>query len=134
MSSPKSTKLVYDRDCPVCRFYASRVDTGPGDLELINAREAGDLLDEITAAGLDIDTGMAVKVGDDLYFGCDAVHALALRSSGKGFVNRLAAWLFRSPRRARLFYPPLVGCRNILLRILGKTRINNLRLPGSGRF
>lgn len=134
MPAPETPKLVYDRDCPVCRFYASRVETGADKLELVNAREPGELVDEISAAGIDIDAGMAVKVGDTLYVGSDAVHALALRSSGRGLVNRLAAWLFRSPRRARIFYPPLVRCRNLLLKMLGKARINNLGKPGSGRF
>lgn len=134
MPKPESIKLVYDRDCPVCRLYAFRASAGYDDLELVNAREPGELMDEISAAGIDMDTGMVVKVGGTLYVGSEAVRALALRSSGGGPFNRLTAWLFRSSRVARTLYPPLVSGRNLLLKILGKTRINNLGKSDNERF
>ena len=134
MPAPESIKLVYDGDCPVCRFYATRVDTVGSKLELVNARDGGALVDEITEAGVDIDAGMVVKVGDDLYFGSDAVQTLASMSTTRDVFNRLTAGLFRSSRLARVFYPPLVGGRKILLRILGRTKINNLGNPDNDRF
>ncbi len=126
MPPPEKVRLVYDHDCPVCRFYASRVDLSEGELELVDARKPGKLMAEISAAGVDIDAGMAVKTGATLLLGSDAIHELALRSSGSGVFNRLTARVFRSPRLARIFYPPLVSGRNLLLKIIGKTRINNL--------
>lgn len=122
--------LVYDRECPVCRYYAARVNLSQDELELVDAREPGKLMSKISAAGVDIDAGMAVKTGDTLLLGGDALHELALRSSRSGAFNRLTAWLFRSPRSARILYPPLVHGRNVLLKILGKTRINNLDKAG----
>lgn len=134
MPAPDTIKLVYDRECPVCRFYAERVHLADGKLECVNAREQSELRDELSAVGIDIDTGMVVKVGDELYFGGDAIHELALRSSGAGFFNKLTARLFRSPRVAKVLYPPLVRCRNGLLKILGRTRINNLGKADKKRF
>ena len=126
MPPREKVTLVYDQECPVCRYYASHVDLSQGELELVDARKPGELMEEISAAGIDIDAGMAVKVGETLLLGSDAIRELASRSSGRGLFNRLTAWLFRSPRVAGIVYPPLVGGRNLLLQILGKTRIDNL--------
>lgn len=134
MPKNNDIKLVYDRECPVCDYYSRRIQVSEGDLVRVNAREGGADLDEITEAGLDIDTGMAVKVGDTLYFGSDAIHKLALLSSGEGLFNKGTAILFRSPRVARALYPAMVGCRNLLLKMLGRSRINNLGKADSPRF
>ncbi len=83
-------------------------------------------MEEITAAGLDIDQGMVVKVGGQIYYGPDAIHALALMGTNKGFFNRLAYLSFRSKSASRVLYPALRACRNLLLKLLGKTKINNL--------
>jgi len=129
-------QLVYDRECPVCEFYCQRVDVSPaaGKLSRVDAREHSAVMDEITGANLDIDDGMVLKVGNTIYYGSDAIHQLALLSSKTGLVNRLAHALFRHPRIAKLLYPVLVACRNLLLKVLGRTRINNLGLIDNDRF
>lgn len=91
-------------------------------------------MDEITAAGLDIDQGMVVKMGGRLYYGSEAINVLALRSDRSGILGRLNASMFRSQRASRTIYPVLRACRNLLLKLLGRTRINNLRIPGNDRF
>jgi predicted DCC family thiol-disulfide oxidoreductase YuxK len=128
--------LVYDKECPVCDDYCRRVriNESIGELRLIDAREASEIMDEITAAGMDIDQGMVLKVNDVLYYGDDAMHALALMSSRSGFFNRLNYHMFRSKRLAKIFYPVLRTLRNLLLKLLRKTRINNLNIPGNDRF
>ena len=128
--------LLYDRECPVCHNYcqAVRIRKSVGDLQIVNAREHSDILQEVTARGLDIDQGMVLKLGEQLYYGADAIHALALLSTRSGIFNRLNYWLFRSARLSRLLYPVLRSLRNLLLKLLGRRRINNLDLPGSDRF
>ena len=69
---------------------------------------------------------MVVKANDKIYYGSDAIHELALMSSKKGFINRVAWLTFRSPTLARVLYPMLKAVRNLLLKILGRSRINNL--------
>ena len=91
-------------------------------------------MDEITSANLDIDAGMVLKKEGTLYYGSDAIHQLALLSSKTGFVNRLAHTLFRHPQIAQLLYPVLAACRNLLLKALRRTRINNLGLIDNERF
>ncbi len=128
--------LVYDGECPVCDNYCSmvRIRDTVGPLKLVNARESSQVMQEITRQGMDIDQGMVLKIGDVLYYGADAMHALSLMGSPSGVFNRLNHWMFRSRRRARLLYPLLRSCRNLLLKILRKTKINNLGLQGKDRL
>jgi hypothetical protein len=44
-----------------CNLARIRADVG--DLKLVDARDGGPVMEEITRAGLDIDQGMVVKVG-----------------------------------------------------------------------
>lgn len=128
--------LVYDPQCPVCDAYCravARSGSLPG-LELVNARAASAVMAEITGRGLDIDQGMVVKVDGRLYYGADAIHTLAVRGSRATVLERANHWLFGSARRARQLYPLLRSGRNLLLKALHRTRINNLRIPGRERF
>ena len=128
--------LVYDQECPVCDAYCRmvRIRTSAGMLRLVNARDAGAVMDQITSKGLDIDQGMVLKVENAQYYGPDAIHALSLMSSPIGVFNRFNYWIFRSGRRCRILYPVLRFFRNLLLKALHKTKINNLRLQKNERF
>ncbi|MDX1456883.1 MAG: DCC1-like thiol-disulfide oxidoreductase family protein [Marinobacter sp.] len=128
--------LVYDRECPVCDQYCRmvRIRRDVGQLQLVDAREDSAIMREITAQGLDIDQGMVLKLGGRLYYGADAIHALALISSRSGLFNRLNYWLFRSPLLSGIGYPILRSIRNLLLKLLAKSRINNLDKPNNQRF
>ncbi len=136
MSSSPEIELVYDKECPACDFYCKRIDVqqSAGILRRINARDDSEIMDEITARGLDIDEGMVVRVGDRLHYGADAIHELALLSSGKGFVNAMSRLMFGSRRLSRALYPIFKFMRNLLLKILGRTRINNLQQADNERF
>ena len=128
--------IVYDKQCPACDLYCNllRIRESVGALILVDARDGGPIMDEITTAGLDIDQGMVVKVGEKLYYGPDAIHVLALMGTNKGFFNRLAYLCFRSKRASQVLYPVLKACRNLLLKSLGRTKINNLGVSGQERF
>lgn len=136
MNSDAEVLVVYDKQCPACDYYCNmvRIKATVGRLVLIDARDAGPVMDQITAKGLDIDQGMVVKVGSELYYGSDAIHALALMGTNRGFFNRLAYWSFRSRAVSRVLYPVLKAGRNILLKLLGRTKINNLKIAGNERF
>lgn len=134
--SPEQILLVYDKQCPLCDSYCQlvRIRQSAGELTIVDAREKSAIMDEITAQGLDIDQGMVLKMGDQLFYGADAIHALALISSRSGLFNRFNYWLFKSRTLSRLLYPLLRFFRNLLLKLLGKTRINNLEIPHNDSF
>ena len=134
--SEEEILLVYDKECPACDNYCQviRIRETVGRLKLVNARDNSDVMQEISAKGLDIDQGMVLKMGDQLFYGADAIHALALISSKSGLLNRLNYWMFKSKRVSAFLYPVLRACRNLLLKILGKTKINNLNYDKNERF
>lgn len=128
--------LVYDKECPACNNYCQmvRIRESVGELQLIDARETSPIVDEITAAGLDIDEGMVLKMNDQLYYGADAIHALSMISSRSGIFNRLVYWVFKSKRVSHVLYPMLKAGRLVLLKLLRRTKINNLNVTGNDRF
>lgn len=128
--------LVYDGECPVCRNYCRfvRLRNSVGELRLVDAREPGETMELINARGLDIDEGMVLITGETLYYGSDAIHALALMSSRSGFFNRFNYWLLSNRRMAHLLYPFFRSCRNLLLKTMRKSRINTLGIEGNERF
>ena len=132
----KEILLVYDKECPACNNYCQivRIREDIGNLKIVDARKESDVRDEITKMGLDIDQGMVLKLNNKIYYGSDAIHALALISSRSGFFNKLNYWIFKSKALSYFLYPLLRSCRNLLLKLLGKTKINNLEIDGNDRF
>jgi predicted DCC family thiol-disulfide oxidoreductase YuxK len=128
--------LVYDTECMACDNYCQmvRIRESVGQLKLISARENSPVLKELTEAGLDIDQGMVLKMGNELYYGADAMHMLSLIGTRVGIFNRLNYWLFRSKQRSQVLYPVLRFFRNLLLKVRGRTKINNLGKHNNERF
>lgn len=120
--------LVYDGECPVCRNYCRhiRLREAAGRLHLVDARQPGPLMDEITRARLDIDQGMVLKVRGRLYYGAVAMHMITLMSTRAGWFNRLSYLFFGTRLAARIFYPAGKAVRNLLLKLLGISYIRNL--------
>jgi predicted DCC family thiol-disulfide oxidoreductase YuxK len=132
----KEILIVYDKQCPACDYYCSlvRIKKSVGTLKLVDAREASSVMDEITEMGLDIDQGMVLKVDGQIYYGPDAIHAISLLGTRSGFFNRVNFWVFRSKRMSKILYPIFKACRNILLKVLRITKVNNLALSGNDYF
>ena len=136
MTEESDIFLVYDKQCPACNYYCNLVRIGEsvGNLVLVDAREPSTFMDEITAAELDIDQGMVLIVGDRMYYGVDAIHALSIMGTRSGVFNRVTYWCFKSKAVSSVLYPILRAARNLLLKILGRTKINNLDFDNNDRF
>jgi len=117
--------IVYDGECPFCSRYVAmvRLRDSLGRVELVDARKGGPLVDEVLAAGLDLNEGMVLKLDGRFYHGDACIHMLALLSTPSTRFNRLNAAVFRSPTASRLLYPVLRARRNAVLRLLGRSRI-----------
>lgn len=122
--------LVYDGECPICHAYCirARINDAVGALHLVDARQPGPLMDEITAAGLDIDQGMVVKFRDIIYYGPEAMRMLTLLGTRAGWFNRLSYLFFGTSRRSNLWYPVGKAMRNVVLKVLGIRYIDNLKV------
>jgi len=118
--------IIYDGQCPLCTAYVrmQRLKALAGRIRLIDARSGHPVVAEIRRAGLDLDEGMAMKLGGELLHGAEVINRLALLTGPSGLVNRLWYWVFRSPARARLLYPGMRAVRNLVLGLLGRSRIN----------
>src|SRR3546814_10560457 len=81
-------------------------------------------MEESTMARQDIDQGIVMKTAVRLYYGSDAIHTLALVGSRSGLFNKLNHYVFRSSTVSHVLYPGLRACRNLLLKVMGKTKIN----------
>jgi predicted DCC family thiol-disulfide oxidoreductase YuxK len=134
--STREILVVYDKECPVCDAYCHTVDIpkSVGELRLVNAREDRAVMGDITRRGLDIDQGMVVKADGVLYYGADAIRVLAEMSSPDGLFGGINRWLFTSKRRSEILYPAFRSARNLLLKMLRKTKINNLNFRENSRF
>ena len=121
--------LVYDGECPLCRTYCKyiRIREAAGNLHLVDARQPSALMDEITAAGLDIDQGMVVKFNNVIYYGPDAIYMLTLLSTPSGVFNRINYYIFSTKFGAAIFYPICKTFRTLLLKLLGIRYIGNLK-------
>ncbi len=51
---------------------------------------------KITAAGLDIDQGMVLIIGSEMYYGSDAIHMLSMLGTRSGISNRLTYRVLQS--------------------------------------
>ncbi|GBF27671.1 hypothetical protein MnTg02_02730 [bacterium MnTg02] len=118
-------QIAYDGDCPFCSAYVRllRLRDAVGSIELLNAREEHPFVQEIRAAGLDLNEGMVAKFEGRIYHGQDCVHLLSMLSSPSGKLNRLIATILRSKWRCRWLYPVLRFGRNSTLRLMGRSRI-----------
>lgn len=124
--SGKPLTLIYDGDCPVCSAYVRfvRLRESVGEVRLINARDGGAEVEALKRQSIDFDEGMVLLYDDRIYHGSDCIHMLALLSTNSGWFNRFNAAIFKSERASRLLYPVLRAGRNLLLRLLGKSKIH----------
>ena len=130
--------FIYDGECPICNYaaHAFRVKQTVGNLHLIDARENRQhpLVQKVTERNIDIDEGMVIFYQDNLYHGQEALNLMGLIGTDIGWFNKINATLFRSKPVAISCYPLLRGIRNLLLKIKGVSKIDNLDKKSSPIF
>lgn len=115
-----SPTVIYDGECPFCANYVTyyRLKQSLGNLRLVDARSLSPE-DMRRLGSFDLDEGMLFILDGKIYHGADAVHALALMTSGAGFFNKLNAFIFRRKWLATLLYPALRLGRAVALKAKG---------------
>ncbi len=114
----------------MCAYAAQalRIKESYGTLHMLDARNNPyhPLLHRLAAAQIDLDEGMVIYDQNVFHHGPDALTFMALHGSHYGWFNRVNAALFASKTRARMLYPVLRAVRNMLVRIKGVGRLDNL--------
>jgi predicted DCC family thiol-disulfide oxidoreductase YuxK len=118
--------IIYDGLCPLCNQFSKRVhlQRAVGVVELLDARSTDSRIIQFIAAGYKLDQTLLVQYNGHIYVGAQAMHLIATCSSQDNWFNRLFATVFKHPLIARLLYRPLTWGRTILLRLLGRPRID----------
>ena len=113
--------LIYDGKCPFCSSYVRmvRLREAAGNLNLVNARDGGEIVQKVRRLGYDLDEGMVLVLGNKYYHGSDCVHAVALLSSSVNFANKINMLIFRSRTLSKYLYPVLRSGRNLVIKLLG---------------
>tara|TARA_E500000318_G_scaffold89905_1_gene87605 strand:- start:2329 stop:2859 length:531 start_codon:yes stop_codon:yes gene_type:complete len=125
--------LIYDGECPVCRSvaHAFAIRKKYGTMALVDARASPDhpLFRRATAAGLDLDEGMVIFADGQIYHGAGAASFLAKFGDPSHWLTKLGRAVNCSTGASTTIYEILRGLRNLLLRLRGIGRIDNLRRP-----
>ena len=114
-------KIIYDGDCPFCSSYVGllRLRETFGEVELINARESQELVEELARHNMDLDEGMMLVLNGEYFHGTECIHRLALLATASNTFNRINKLIFERKRLAAVLYPILRAGRNLSLKILG---------------
>jgi len=123
----RTISIIYDGECPVCNAYVRhmRLQEHYGKVELLDARKNLSLAKTFRDKGMSLDDGMVVKLDGSEFYGPDAVHALGMLSSSSGLFNRLNALIFSNAKLSKVLYPIMKTGRALVLKLLGKTKIDN---------
>lgn len=118
--------IYYDGECPVCSAYVKhvRIRENFGQLELVDARKFPSDAARFRDKGMSLDDGMVVQIDGADYYANDAVNVIALLSSSNGVFNRVNSLIFKNAAVSKALYPLMKVCRAMLLKLLGRERID----------
>tara|TARA_Y100000589_G_C26644463_1_gene423428 strand:- start:83 stop:442 length:360 start_codon:yes stop_codon:yes gene_type:complete len=118
-------KIIYDGECPFCSKYVRLIQLKKtvGYVELINARSDTSIKEKLKDHSIDINQGMVLIDGEDIYFAEDCVHRLALLSTSSTLFNRLNKFVFKHKFLSKILYPIMKTGRNFVLFMLNRKQI-----------
>jgi hypothetical protein len=82
-----------------------------------------ELIDAARLRNIDVNDGMIVVYGGDIYYADRAMQLLSTLSSPFGMLNRTLAAFFASGPRSSIAYPYLRGGRRLALKVLGRREL-----------
>lgn len=127
MSNENETLIIYDGECIYCKNFVSmvRLQASVGPVFLIDARSDDQRLLKFKKQNYDLNMGMIFYYNGVVFFGAEAVNAIALLSTESSFFNLLVKRVFKYAFVAKVLYPFLRMGRTVTLRLRGISDISN---------
>ena len=118
----ESAVILYDGECPVCGEYLNllRLRELVDEVQLVNARERPDLVEQLRAVGYEINDGIVLAHEGGIVYGASALSVIAQLGESKRTINRASAAIFRVPLLGEIFYVVLKAGLKLLLLLLGR--------------
>jgi predicted DCC family thiol-disulfide oxidoreductase YuxK len=123
--------IIYDGECIFCQNYVRllRLREKVGKVELLDARSADSRVAQYWRKGYDLNEGLLFAYNGGVYYGSDAVHALAILSNPVSRFNFLNRAIFSHKPVSILLYPVLKAGRRLTLWARGRKLMVN---PNTG--
>ena len=125
-SDKEKLLLIYDGDCPVCRYYCEglSVNSDACNLELMDFRRDGSWennlgrsSDNNSTSDYNPDRAILFKRGAHVYQGGEALHQLNKISVHSGVLSRFFSLMFCRSGFSRAIYPAFRWVRDMWLKI-----------------
>ncbi len=119
--------VVFDGQCPFCRAYVASLEgregNNPAGLHKIDARSAPELVAQLAAQNIDINTGIVLIKDEGSYQGAEALSLLARGHATRGWFRSLHHYLLRYRLLSFVVYPVLRTIRNTYLCLVRRAAI-----------
>jgi predicted DCC family thiol-disulfide oxidoreductase YuxK len=117
--------LLYDGECPVCARYVvwGNLQKISPALKLLNAHDEPELVAQLRSMGIESNDSFSLHLDGKLRHGAEAMAMLNRLAEPPNPIVRMLLGMLTKDAVAKPIYPFLVGCRKLLLKILGRKLI-----------
>jgi predicted DCC family thiol-disulfide oxidoreductase YuxK len=119
MANANETLIVYDGECIYCKNFVTivRLQASVGEVVFLNARSEDKRVLNFIKQGYYLNKGMIFYHNKMVFYGAEAVNAIALLSNDTTVYSWVIKRVFRYSRVAKTLYPLLRLGRYLTLRI-----------------
>ncbi len=117
----KRPVFIYDGGCPFCKYFAelSELRSGIPSLIIIDGRANSEIRGNLLSRGFNLKDGAILMIGDDIFYGSNAVHWLCSRMDPSDRLLALISKIFSVRSRSYNLYPFLLFARKVALSFKG---------------
>jgi predicted DCC family thiol-disulfide oxidoreductase YuxK len=113
--------LLYDGDCLLCQKFERYVALRQRhEVKILNAREQTELVEQLADQWYNINEGMILRVGDEIYVWAQAAVRLDTLIQGQWRMQRLLIWLSQQRCLVQLLYPIFKAVRVLIFQLQGR--------------
>lgn len=102
-----------------------RIKRASGGVKMMDARGHDSRIKWLSESGYDLNQGMVYVSGGQIYFGADAISALAAISTPSDLFNKINHHILQNKTLSKIIYPVLKSGRNLTLMLLGRDPIKS---------